>query len=259
MSPATVIPAGGGEIIGDAPDRRVEILSHGESLDATWSRFGPGRDGADLHVHRLHQDLFYVLDGTFTLRLGPDGRPFELRAGQLARMPPLVVHGFRNASDAELRYLNLHAPGRNFANYLRSIRDGRPITYDQYDPPEDGGRPLEDAVVGEQPRTVELDGARAALLADVEEIAVAELEIETAVAPHVHERETESLYVLDGELELTVDEEQVGAPAGTWIHIPPGAHHALEADGARVLAIHTPAAGLDELLRGFGQRPARAA
>jgi hypothetical protein len=27
-----------------------------------------------------------------------------------------VVHGFRNGSDAELRYLNLHAPGQGFAD-----------------------------------------------------------------------------------------------------------------------------------------------
>ncbi len=36
-------------------------------------------------------------------------------AGTLARVPPDVVHGFRNGSDAELRYLNLHAPGQGFA------------------------------------------------------------------------------------------------------------------------------------------------
>ena len=56
-----------------SPDRRVEILSSHDSLHATWSRFGPGRDGADLHVHREHTDLFYVLEGEFTLRLGPQG------------------------------------------------------------------------------------------------------------------------------------------------------------------------------------------
>jgi quercetin dioxygenase-like cupin family protein len=251
MSPATVVPPGGGEIIGDAPDRRVEILSVHESLHATWSRFAAGRDGADLHIHRRHQDLFYVLDGVFTLRLGPQGEKVEIPAGQLARMPPLVVHGFANTSDGEMRYLNLHAPGRDFANYLRSLRDGRPITYDQEDPPADGGRPIEDAIVGAELTVEELDGVRATLLADVEEIVVAELAIETASAPHVHEGETESLYVLDGELELTVDEEQIGAPPGTWIQIPVGAHHSLDSERARVLALHTPGAGLDELLRGF--------
>jgi hypothetical protein len=59
-----VVPPGGGEIVGDAPDRRVEILSDRDSLAATWTRFGPGREGAELHVHREHSDLFYVLAGS---------------------------------------------------------------------------------------------------------------------------------------------------------------------------------------------------
>ena len=52
-------------------------------------------------------------------------------AGTLARVPPDVVHGFRNGSDSELRYLNLHAPGQGFAEYMRALRDGRSLAYDQ--------------------------------------------------------------------------------------------------------------------------------
>ena len=137
-------------MIGDAPDRRVEILADHDSLNATWSRFGPGRDGADLHVHREHTDLFYVLEGEFTLRLGPQGERGRMTAGTLIRMPPGVVHGFRNASDAELRFLNFHAPGVGFADYMRDLRDGRAAAYDQWDPPEDGGRPISLAGFGDR-------------------------------------------------------------------------------------------------------------
>jgi hypothetical protein len=62
VSEAVLVPLGGGEIIGDSPDRRVEIISDHEKLHATWSRFGPRREGADLHIHRHHTDLFYVLE-----------------------------------------------------------------------------------------------------------------------------------------------------------------------------------------------------
>src|SRR3954449_6754503 len=110
-----VVAPGGGEVIGDAADRRVEILSDHDALHATWSRFGPGREGADLHVHRRHSDLFYVLAGELTVRLGPEGDEVVARAGTLVRVPPLVVHGFRNGSSAEVRYLNFHAPGQGFA------------------------------------------------------------------------------------------------------------------------------------------------
>jgi mannose-6-phosphate isomerase-like protein (cupin superfamily) len=125
MGEPIVIPPGGGEVVGDAPDRRVEILSDRRALAATWSRLGPRREGADLHVHRRHSDLFYVLEGELTVMLGPEGVDMVVPAGTLARVPPLVVHGFRNGSDAELRYLNLHAPGQGFADYLRAMRDGR--------------------------------------------------------------------------------------------------------------------------------------
>ncbi len=111
----SVIPPRGGEVIGDAPERRVEILADHDTLNATWSLFGPGRDGADLHVHHKHTDLFYVLEGEFTLRLGPQGEEHAMPAGTLIRVPSDVVHGFRNASDAELRFLNFHAPGMGFA------------------------------------------------------------------------------------------------------------------------------------------------
>ncbi len=58
--------------------------------------------------------------------------------GTLVRVPPLVIHGFRNGSDAEVRYLNFHEPGTGFADFLRALRDGRPRTYDQHSPPSDG-------------------------------------------------------------------------------------------------------------------------
>jgi mannose-6-phosphate isomerase-like protein (cupin superfamily) len=141
--PPFLLPPGGGEVVGDAPDRRVEILCDRDELHATWTRFGPGRDGASPHVHRRHCDLFYVLAGEFTVGLGPDVEETALPPGTLALAPPLVVHAFRNASDAELRYLNFHAPGGGFADYLRGVTTG----FDSEDPPADGGRPVEEALI----------------------------------------------------------------------------------------------------------------
>jgi quercetin dioxygenase-like cupin family protein len=154
---------GAGEVVGDRPDRRVEILCDRPELVVTWTRFGPGRDGASPHVHRTHCDLFYVLEGELTLFAGPEARPHPLPAGTLVFAPPLLVHGFRNAADAELRYLNLHAPGAGFADYLR----GRNRDFDQHDPPEDGGLPLSEAVLvppGTDGVLVDRDEIRVALL-----------------------------------------------------------------------------------------------
>jgi quercetin dioxygenase-like cupin family protein len=140
--PILLVP-GEGEVVGDAPDRRVEILCDRDELVVTWTRFGPGRDGAPPHVHRTHCDLFFVLAGELTLLLGSEPEEHVLPAGTLALAPPLLVHGFRNAADEELRYLNLHAPGAAFADYLRGVNPA----FDQHEPPADGGRPLTDALV----------------------------------------------------------------------------------------------------------------
>ena len=45
------------------------------------------------------------------------------RRGTLVCIPPLVVHGFRNAGDVEVKFLNLHAPGCGFIDYMRGLRD----------------------------------------------------------------------------------------------------------------------------------------
>jgi uncharacterized cupin superfamily protein len=228
-----LIGPGQGEVIGDAPDRRVEILSDHDALNATWSRFAPGREGAELHVHRRHTDLFYVLAGELTVRLGADGGEVVAPAGTLVRVPPMVVHGFANTSRAEVRYLNLHAPGRRFADYLRAMRDGRTFVYDQEPPPDDGVRPASEATVGRPG------------MADVEAIGVDELSLEPGGPPLPGARDRlRSLFVLEGELALTADGGEVRAPAGSWVRIPAGVAHALEAaDGGRVRAldVRTPA------------------
>ncbi len=135
----SVVPPGGGEVVGDAPDRRVEILCEDDAVHATWTRMGPGRDGADLHVHRTHTDVFYVLAGELTVKL-PEGEA-GVPAGTFVRVPPMVAHGFRNAGAEELRYLNFHAPGAGFADYMRGLGRGERVPFDQEPPPETGVRP----------------------------------------------------------------------------------------------------------------------
>ena len=253
-----LVPRGGGEIVGDTADRRVEILSDDQTLHATWSRFGPRREGADLHVHRHHTDLFYVLEGELSVRLGLQDEAVVVPAGSLARVPPMVVHGFRNGSDEEVRYLNLHAPGQGFADFLRAVRDGRELSYDQHPPPPDGGRAAADAVVGRAGFATDRTNLRVALHADVEEIAVAEVWSPSAGSSpptHVHRRHVESFYVLEGEMTIRADDRELHAEPGSWIQIPPHVPHTFAFDrGApvRFLDLHTPSCGFGR----FDQHPA---
>ncbi len=244
MSGQRVIAPGAGELVGDSPDRRVEILCDDDRLHATWSRFGPGREGADLHVHRRHTDLFYVLEGELAVRLGPEGTEVTVAAGALARVPPLVVHGFRNAGDTEVSYLNLHAPGSGFADFMRALRDGRTLAYDQEPPPTDGGRPpTEAAIETADAPIVSRSGAQVAELAELEPIAVAEVRAAAGEgwAPDAAPGgdDLRCLYVLEGEIEVGGER----APAGAWVRIADGATPAVTVASpqpARLLDLRAP-------------------
>ena len=61
---------------------------------------------------------------------------------------------------------------------------------------------------------------------------------------HAHADEDDAFYVLEGELIFTVGGEEVSAPAGTFVLVPPDVEHGFRNDGreaARILNIHAPA------------------
>ena len=253
-----LLPPRTGEVVGDDPDRRVELLSTRDELHATWTFFGPGRDGADPHVHREHSDLFYVLEGELSVLVGDAWR--TLPAGTLVHAPPLLVHGFRNGSEeAEVRYLNFHAPGGGFAAFMRGQAPG----FDSEDPPADGGRPASDGVVARAERGGERGST---ILADAEEICVVEIwgtPGSSGPDPHLHPSHVESFYVLEGELTFVVGHEEHHAGPGTWVQVPPGTRHTFSYAGsepARFLSVHTPNGGFGDFVRGrkasFDQEPA---
>jgi quercetin dioxygenase-like cupin family protein len=61
---------------------------------------------------------------------------------------------------------------------------------------------------------------------------------------HVHADEDDAFYILEGELTFVLDGEDVAAPAGTFVLVPPGVEHGFRNDTAeavRILNIHAPA------------------
>jgi len=174
-------------------------------------------------------------------------------------VPPLVVHGFRNAGDAELRYLNFHAPGTGFADYMRGLRDGRRTSFDQEDPPSEGVRPASDAVVGGEEVVLDRPDVRVALLADIDEVGISETRADPGGAPvrtHVHRRHAESFYVFEGELRATVEDRELSVGPGAWLTIPPGVRHGLALVGSepvRFLNLHAPSCGFGAFIRALPQ------
>ena len=72
----------------------------------------------------------------------------------------------------------------------------------------------------------------------------------TGPEAHEHADEDDAFYVLDDEITFLVGQEEVPAPAGTFVLVPPGVEHtfANRTEGpVRILNIHAPA-GFDRRL-----------
>jgi mannose-6-phosphate isomerase-like protein (cupin superfamily) len=61
---------------------------------------------------------------------------------------------------------------------------------------------------------------------------------------HVHQTEDDAFYIVEGEMTFILGDEEVGAPSGTFVLVPPGVEHGFRNDGdvpVRMLNIHAPA------------------
>jgi mannose-6-phosphate isomerase-like protein (cupin superfamily) len=77
------------------------------------------------------------------------------------------------------------------------------------------------------------------------------------VEPHVHPDKVDSFYILEGELEFTIGDETVRAPAGSFVAAPPGVRHGFRNPGpdrARFLNVHAPSDGFIERVRRDARR-----
>src|SRR5690242_13625279 len=87
--------------------------------------------GAGPHFHRQHVDSFYVLDGELELTVG--GERIRARPGTLVAVPPEVVHSFDHESPEPVRFINIHAPGMRFDEYMRRMDAGEELDHSEYD------------------------------------------------------------------------------------------------------------------------------
>jgi mannose-6-phosphate isomerase-like protein (cupin superfamily) len=61
------------------------------------------------HIHRLHEELFYVLEGTFDFLVGDE--TMRLGPGSFVEVPPGTVHDFCNVGPGVARLLGITTPG----------------------------------------------------------------------------------------------------------------------------------------------------
>jgi quercetin dioxygenase-like cupin family protein len=119
---AVVHRPGEGELI--AGPSSVTIKATGEDTGGSFYLgevlIQPGFAGPPPHVHERLHDMFYVLDGTLTVRLGEE--TLELAPGSFACVPPGTVHTFSNRSEQPVRFLNFNTPG-GWENYMRDLAE----------------------------------------------------------------------------------------------------------------------------------------
>lgn len=68
----------------------------------------PNFPGPPPHYHKVTTEIFYILEGTLTLRVGSD--PLSVGAGGYAFVPPGTVHGFSNQTDEPAKFLLVASP-----------------------------------------------------------------------------------------------------------------------------------------------------
>ncbi|MGB2876043.1 MAG: cupin domain-containing protein [Gaiellaceae bacterium] len=251
-----------GEAITDRPERTIRILTDVDELTLSWFRYEPGEEGPDPHVHRRHTDAFYVFGGELELGLGPEVQRMTGRPGTLAAAPPNVVHTFRNTGDSTAVFLNIHAPSMGFGDMLRARRDGREEDvqrFDQFDPPEDGGRPLSDAILCGPGEGGNIESRSSILVKNGARDGDGHFALLEANLPpaypgpplHLHRQTVETFFVLSGAMHLHAGEGDAELEAGDFALIPPGLPHTFSnptRQACRCVVVAAPA-GVEEFLR----------
>jgi quercetin dioxygenase-like cupin family protein len=142
MTTTTYTPTHTGHSLAAGEGERIWIVGDTMSLKATGDTTGgrlvlienltaPG-GGPPPHIHTREDEFFYVLDGTFEIRIGD-----ELHAvgpGGYAYVPRGTVHNFRNTADTPSRILVGFTPA-GMEGFFREA--GRPATDDGPAPPVD--------------------------------------------------------------------------------------------------------------------------
>lgn len=112
---------GEGEVLEMGPNR-LEIKATAAESNGTFflseTTVQPGFPGPPPHVHERLVDMFYVLEGVLTVRLGDEEH--QARPGSFVCASPGTVHTFRNDSDEPVRFLNFNTPS-GWEDYMRDL------------------------------------------------------------------------------------------------------------------------------------------
>jgi mannose-6-phosphate isomerase-like protein (cupin superfamily) len=111
---ATVVPAGEGKVVpreGGQPIPMVKMFGEdtGGAFALVEVMIPTETDGPLRHLHRSHDESFYVLEGTISFQAGYD--ELEAGPGTYVFVPRGVSHTFENRSAEPARMLGIFTPG----------------------------------------------------------------------------------------------------------------------------------------------------
>jgi quercetin dioxygenase-like cupin family protein len=122
MSEAVLHHPGDGERHAPGPGSQILIKATGDDTGGTLfmseTTIPPGFAGPPPHRHRQLHDMFYVLEGVLTVRIGDDTH--ECPPGTFVCAPAGVVHTFSNQGQEPVRFLNFNTPS-GWENYMRDL------------------------------------------------------------------------------------------------------------------------------------------
>ena len=221
--------------------------------------------GPPPHVHHREDEMFYVVDGEFAFVF--DKQIIQGGPGTCVFLPRDIVHTFKNVGQTRGTLLVALAPG-GFAEFGRAA--ARPCTDPNGPPP-----PIDPELLGSlaatapkfgielkpewqatQPAPPRPTGKDYWVLGQLVRVVAGSADTkgtfsvaEISSAPgefvprHLHRREDEMFYVIEGTYEFDLDDGPVAAPAGTFVHVPKGVMHGFANRSnlpARLVDYHTP-------------------
>ena len=105
------------------PGNKVSFLRR--EVDSAYSMVEwaaePGAPGASVHIHRMTDETFYVLEGTFGFQVGEE--TVEGSAGAFVFAPKGTKHAFWNQGPHPARLLITMSPPE-FWHYLKELAEG---------------------------------------------------------------------------------------------------------------------------------------
>ena len=108
--------------------RRLGAEANGGALGCSHIEVEPGKIAFPFHAHNALEEALYILEGTGSLRIGPD--TVAVRAGDyVAHLPGVVAHSLKNTGTSTLRYLALSSPSMPVTMDIVTYPDSKKIAF----------------------------------------------------------------------------------------------------------------------------------